>query len=235
MINNRSSFNYKLLFIGLLLFCFNPKVAQACPRTRNPRSLAYVRRENNRCEGLQRRNISSSTFDLISFSTSNIYRYPKTLNIRVRGTGRTRPIIEVQSFFRNYRLDRVKARYTAFGFNFPLKTGVLRRAAIPWRKLRSLAYINRNSNRIYFPVILGKSSGKYKFIINSPRRNTFPIFKIRRNGRTILSKPRKTPRRGHITLTWKYGKAPAGIYELYIVNGKGKRRTFRFRHNPRWL
>ena len=98
MINNRSSFNYKLLFIGLLLFCFNPKVAQACPRTRNPRSLAYVRRENNRCEGLQRRNISSSTFDLISFSTSNINRYPKTLNIRVRGTGRTRPIIEVQSF-----------------------------------------------------------------------------------------------------------------------------------------
>lgn len=240
MINNQdytsqNPVSYKILLVGLLFFFLNPTIAQACPQKSNTRSLAYMRRDNNRCEGLQKRNVSSSTFDLISFHTSNINHYPKTLNIRVRGTGKTRPKIEMQSFYRNYRLDEINTRHTTSGFNFPLNTTILKRAGIPWKTLRSLAYIVKKSRFIYFPVILGKSSGKYEFIINSPRRTTFPTLKIRRNGKTVLSKSLKSPRRGHIKLTWKYGKAPAGLYELYIRNGKGRRRTFLFKHNPKWL
>ena len=108
-------------------------------------------------------------------------------------------------------------------------------AGIPWKALRSIAWINRKSRYIYFPVILEKSSGKYEFIIYSPQRTTFPTIKIRRNGKTVLSKSLKIPRRGHIKFTWKYGKARAGLYKLYIKNGKGQRRTFRFKHNPKWL
>jgi hypothetical protein len=231
--------NYKLLLIGSLLFFLNSTVAQACPQQGNPKSLSYIRRDNNRCEGLQDRNAGSSSFDLISFSTSNLNSnlnsYPEALNIRVLGTGKTAPTIEVQSFFRNYRLDEVDARFTASGFIFILSTAILKRASIPLNTLRSLAYIAQESEIVYFPLILGKSSGRYEFIINSPQRNTFPTFEIRHNGKTVLSKPRNIPQKGHITLIWEYSKAPAGLYELYIVDGQGQRRSFRFKHDPKWL
>jgi flagellar basal-body rod modification protein FlgD len=229
--------NFKLLLTTLLLFSLSPLVAQACPPLNNPKSLAYARRDNNRCEGLQDRD-ASSTFELISFATGSISSnasFPNTLTIRVPSTGNLSPTIEVQSFIRNYRLDNLEAPSKSSGISFPLDTSVLKKANIPLESLRATAYITRDSGFVYFPVILEQPSDHYQFVVYSPQRTTFPTIEIRRNGKTILPLPSlKTPRSGQIFLTWNR-KAPAGTYELYLVDGEGQPRTFRFEHNPSWL
>lgn len=226
--------NLKILFSSLLILSLSPLVVQACP-TGNPRSLAYIRRDNNRCEGLQDRN-ASGTFNLISFSTSNLSDYPNTdtLNIRVPGTGRTRPAVTVQSFDRNYRLDNLNTRSSSSGFTFALNTNVLKKAEVAVGSLRATAYITRNSAPVYFPVILGQASDRYVFVVYAPERTTFPTFEIRRNGKAVTRSPRTNPQQGQIRLAWEYGDAPAGSYELYIVDGQKQRRTFRFEHDPNW-
>ncbi|NET07866.1 MAG: hypothetical protein F6K09_23545 [Merismopedia sp. SIO2A8] len=224
----------RITLISLLLLSLSPLAAQACPEGHN-RSLAYIRRDNNRCEGLLDSRDATSTIYLIAFSTSNLNSYPETLKIEVPGTGNRQPNIEVQSFYRNYRLDQLDSKYSSSGFLFPLNTNVLKKSGIPIRLLRATAYINRNSTPFYFPVILGQPSDRYEFVLYSPQRNTFPTFEIRSQGKVLSSNPRQTPRRGQIRFAWKYGDAPAGTYELYIVDGEGKERTFRFQHDPSWL
>lgn len=223
----------KILLTSLVIFSLTPFSVDACP-SGNPRSLAYIRRENNRCEGLKERT-ASGTFALISFSTGNLNSYSDILNIRVPRTSNTRPTITVQSLSRNYRLDNLNIPSSTSGFTFALKTDVLKRANIPPKSLRATAYIIRDSSPLYFPVILGQASGQYEFVVYSPERTTFPTFEIRRNGKAVYSNPRPNPRQGEISLVWKYGNAPAGRYEFYIVNGKGQRRAFRFDHNLNWL
>ena len=227
--------NTKILLTSLLILGFSPLAAYAsCPEG-NPRSLAYIRRDNNRCEGLQPRNAATRTFSLISFSTSNLSSYPDTLNIRVPGKGNTRPTIAVQSFYRNYRLDSLDTSSSSSGFTFNLNTNVLRKADISPKRLLATASIIRDSGAVYFPVILGKASGRYEFVIYSPQRTIFPTLEIRRNGKVVFSNPRNNPKQGQIRFAWEYGNAPAGSYELYIVDGQGQRRTFRFEHNPNWF
>lgn len=226
---------FRILLLSLLLFSLNPLAAQACSEG-HPRSLAYIRRDNNRCEGLlNSRNISTRTFSLISFSTSNLNSYPNTLKIEVPGTGNRQPNIAVQSFYRNYRLDELKSESGSSGFSFPLNTNVLKKSDIPIRILRATAYITRNSASVYFPVIFGQPSGRYEFVLYSPQRTTFPTIEIRRQGQVLFRNSRQTPQRGEIPFTWEYGKAPAGTYELYIVDGEGEDRTFRFQHDSSWL
>lgn len=222
------------LCLGLLLLALSPLAAQACPAG-NSDSLAYIRRDNNRCEGLRDRNASSG-FDLVSFATTNLGdNYPSNLNIRVPGTGDTRPAVVVQSFDRNYRLDNLNSIQTSDGYSFPLNTRVLQQADVSTQSLRATAYITRDSSPVYFPVVLGQSSSAYEFVIYSPQRSTFPTFEIRQNGKTVYKNPRNTPQQGLIRLTWSYGNAPAGSYELYIVDGEGQRRSFRFEHNSAWF
>lgn len=225
---------FKVLALGLLLLGLSPLAAQACP-IGNPNSLAYIRRDENRCEGLRDRNISSG-FELISFATTNLGdAYPSSLMIRVPGTGNTRPAIVVQSFEKNYRLDNLNSAQSNGSYAFALNTTVLERAKIPTRSLRATAYITRNSSPVYFPVVLGGSSGSYEFVIFSPERTTFPTFEIRHNGQAVYKNPRTTPQEGFVRLSWSYGNSPTGSYELYIVDGEGQRRSFRFEHNADWF
>lgn len=224
----------KPLFIGTLLLSLSPLAAQACP-TGNADSLDYMRRGNNRCEGLRDRDASSS-FELISFTTNTLgENYPTTLSIRIPGTGRTRPAIVVQSFDRNYRLDNLDSTQTTAGYTFALNTSILKKAEVSTDSLRATAQITRDSSPVFFPVILGQSSNSYEFVINSPQRVALPTFEIRRNSRAVYSSPRPNPRSGHIRLSWPYGNAPAGVYQLYLVDEKGNRRTFSFEHNPDWF
>lgn len=224
----------KILLPSLLLLSLTPPAAQACPPG-HPNSLAYILRDNNRCEGLRDRRYASSTFSLISFFTGNLNNYPDILTLRVPSISNVSPTIEVQSFFRNYRLDSLVLRPGSKGFTFLLNTTVLKRANVPIGSLRATAYITRNSELIYFPVILGQPSGRYEFVVYSPERTTFPTFEIRRNNRAVFRNPRRFPHQGQIHLFWEYGNAPAGTYELYMIDGKGQRRSFRFEHNPNWL
>lgn len=226
--------NPKILILSsLLLLSLSPLAAQACPKG-NPQSLAYIRRDDNRCEGLQDRN-ASSAFALISFSTGNLNSYPNTLNIRVPVTGNTSPEITLQSFEKNYRLDQINARSNSSGFTFDLSTKVLQKAQVPAQSLRGLAFITRDSGAVYFPVILGQPSGRYEFVVYSPQRTTFPTFEIRHNSKVVTRSPRNNPQQGQIRFAWEYGSAPAGVYELYIVNGQKQSRSFRFEHNPKRL
>lgn len=225
--------NPKIILSSLLILSLSPLAAQACPQG-NPESLAYIRRDGNRCEGLGDRS-ATGTFSLISFSTGNLSSYPNTLNIRVPVTGNTSPEITLQSFERNYRLDEIKARSNSSGFTFDLSTKVLQKAQVPAQSLRALAFITRDSVPVYFPVILGQPSGRYEFVVHSPQRTTFPTFEIRHNSKVVVRRPRNNPQQGQIRFAWKYGNAPAGLYELYIVDGQKQSRTFRFEHNPKRL
>ena len=101
--------------------------------------------------------------------------------------------------------------------------------------LRSLAFIIEDSEPIYFPVILGESSGVYEFVIQSLQRTAFPVLEIRYQGKPVFSDPRNNPQQGHIRLTWNYQNAPAGRYELYLENNEGQSRTFPFEHDPNWF
>lgn len=224
----------KPLFVGSLLLSLSPLAAHACP-TGNSNSLAYIRRGDNRCEGLRDRDASSS-FEFISFTNDTLgENYPTTLNIRVPGTGRTRPAIVVQSFEHNYRLDNLASTQTSAGYSFALNTSILKKAEVSTDSLLATAQITRDSSPVFFPVILGQSSNSYEFVINSPQRVALPTFEIRRNNRAVYSSPRPNPQSGHIRLTWPYGNTPAGTYQLYLVDDKGNRITFSFEHNPDWF
>lgn len=224
----------RIFAVTLLLLSLSPITAQACP-TGNAASLAYIRRDNNRCEGLTDELISD-TFSLVSFLTTSLTDYSNTLVIRIPGTGNTRPAITLQSPYRNYLLDNLNIASSTSGYTFSLNTQpVLRKAEIPFTSLQATAYITRDSSPVYFPVILGNASDAYQFTINSPQRTSFPVLEIRRDGQTVFSNPLATPRQGIIRFSWSYGNASAGTYELYLEDSNGDTRTFRFEHNPNWL
>ena len=158
-----------------MLLILNPIGGQACP-TGGSQSLDYIRRDNNRCEGRKDRNASSGIFNLISFSTSNLSDYSATMDIRVPGTGTDRPTIQVQSLLKSYLLDELETKQESSGFIFHLNTALVQRLRVPFKSLRSIAYITRDSSPTYFPVILGQPSGRYEFVVYTPERRTFPNF-----------------------------------------------------------
>jgi len=232
--------NLKLLFSTLLFSALSifPANARTCP-IGNPRSTAYMERENNRCEGVRDRNVSSS-FDLVSFATTNLSDYPNTLTIRIPGTGNTTPNVRIQSFYRSYTLDQLDTDRSQSGHTFSLHTGrnsIVQRAGIPFSTLRATAYITENSNRIYLPVILGTPSESYEFILRNPNRITMPTLEIRRencNGQQIYANPSSLNRSRH-SLIWDYGSASSGTYALCAIDGSGQRRSFIFEHDRDWF
>ena len=227
----------RILLVSLLLLSFFPTVANAC-QSGNPFSTAYIRR-NDRCEGLLNLNTNNSILpDLMSFATSSLTEYPDNLKIQVPGKISLKPRIRIQSFFKSYLLDKLETKYLKSNYRFDLNTKAIlqhRSVQIPFNMLLSLAFIIEDSEPVYFPVILGESSGEYEFIINSFQRTTFPVLEIRYQGKPVFSDPRKNPQEGHIRLIWKYENAPAGRYELYLETSEGKNRTFPFEHDPNWF
>lgn len=231
----------RILFISLLIFGFFPTIANASCKEGNSFSfsIAYIRRNNNRCEGILDREIGFAGLpELISFATSNLTEYPDTLKIQVPGNSSQKPKITIQSFFKRYLLDKLQTKYLQPNFIFDLNTKTVlqhRRVQVPLKSLRSLAFIVQDSEPVYFPVILGKSSGEYEFVINSWQRTALPIFEIRYQGKKVFEDPRENPQEGHIHLIWKYQDAPAGRYELYLETSEGDSRSFPFEHNPNWF
>ena len=228
----------RILFISLLVFSLFPAIANAC-QTGNPLSVAYILRNNNRCEGILDRDVGFAGLpDLISFGTSNLTAYPDTLKIQVPGNSSQEPKIRIQSFLRRYLLDKLQTKYIQPNFTFDLNTKTVlqhRSVQIPLNSLRSLAFIVEDSEPIYFPVILGESSGEYEFVIQSLQSIAFPVLEIRHKGKTVFSDPLNNPKQGHIRVKWKYGNAPAGRYELYLETSEGDSRSFPFEHNPNWF
>jgi hypothetical protein len=223
----------------LILLVFTPPVA-ACPKNVHD-SLSYQLRDNNRCEGLQSHQNASSGLHLISFvsfSTTNSGSIGDTLRILV--AGHPKPRLEVHEFFRSYRLDQVQMSPKGNGAFFHLDSSILRRSRITTiERLRAIAYVNSDSSRTYYPTVLGKASNKYIFMLRS---NRLRIFKIMRVRQLISSKPYEKDLiqsqaypREEITAPWGYKDAPAGDYELYVVDSENNMRRFPFKHNRQWL
>jgi hypothetical protein len=204
--------------------------AIACPNG-NPSSLAYILRDNNRCEGLTSRQ-QSSNLDLISYATNGIGNsWGNSLNIRVNGA--SNPQVLVASNQRRYQLDRFRSGTSSNGFRFQLPTNVLQRSGISPSRLLAVA---ESSNR-YYPVILNQATGRYSIILFLPRRTTIPTLELSApNGQTVWSRPRNAPvNPGELPLSWDYGNAPAGEYRLRVHTSTGDQRTFYLKHDRRWL
>ena len=230
----------RIAFLTLTILSLTPLSAIAC-QTGHPDSLAYIRRDNNRCEGLKDGQDISLSFKLTSLVSRNLNSYPNTLTVKIPAPNNSTPNVVIQSYFRNYRLDEINLVRSASNFIFNLPTTILQKAKIPLNKLRALAYITEKSQNVYFPVILGTPSPQYEFVIYSPERVIFTNLEVRRNGKVIPGSPspRPNPIQGEINYTWKAANAPEnGRYELYI-NAKREKETrvysYYFEHHNNWL
>lgn len=224
-----------ILLLTTLLITLAPLSAQAgCPQG-DASKLNYIRRDNNRCEGLRDHRDASGSLSLVSFVTSTLTNLPNLLTIRVAGI--TNPTLEVQEFSRNYRLDDVQMNPSSNSATFPLNTKILQNAGINVNSLRAAAFIIRNASPVYYPTILGKASGSYTFVIYSPKPTAFKKIQILKlgNPKPYLDQSLSQPRVGQIPFQWKYGTAPAGAYELYLEDSLGNQQRFRFEHNPQWF
>ena len=230
----------RIAFLTLTILSITPLSAIAC-QTGHPDSLAYIRRDNNRCEGLKDGQDVSLSFRLTSLVSRSLNSYPNNLTVKIPAPNNSTPNLVIQSYFRNYRLDEINLEPSASNFIFNLPTAILQKAKIPLNKLRALAYITQKSERVYYPVILGTPSPQYEFVIYSPERVIFTNLEVRRNGKVIPGSPspRPNPIQGEINYTWKAANAPEnGRYELYI-NAKREKETrvysYYFEHHNNWL
>ena len=230
----------RIAFLTLTILSLTPLSAIAC-QNGHPDSLAYIRRDENRCEGLKDGQDVSLSFRLTSLVSRSLNSYPDTLTVKIPAPNNSTPNLVIQSYFRNYRLDEINLKPSASNFIFNLPTAILQKAKIPLNKLRALAYITQKSERVYYPVILGTPSPQYEFVIYSPERVIFTNLEVRHNGKVIpgSQSPRPNPIQGEVVYTWNPAKAPEnGRYELY-VQAKGENQTraysYYFEHQNNWL
>lgn len=233
--------NARLFFLGLgtvLLVGLLSPSAHACrqPSEFPPNAPDYMRRDNNRCEGIRRID-SSNRIELISFTTTTLRdtNYPNTLTLRVPGTAnsRNRPTIVMQSFSSYYRLDQVAAQATVAGYQFLLNTRILSDRSIQPGTLRATAAIRSGGSTVFYPVVLGQASGAYDIVVSIP--TGLETLEIRQNGQRIAGGGARELQSGHYAISWTYRGAPAGRYQVYLRDRRGQSRTFNIQHNPAWF
>lgn len=238
---NMNNMKYTAFFTSLFILGLSTLPAQAC-FPGDPKSTVYIRRDDNRCEGIKSRNVDRG-LRLISFATIGIKSYPSTVSLKIPRIANATPNIMVQSLGANYILDNVSLTLNKSLFTFSWSSFVLNSAQIIPTSLRALADVNLGSQLVYVPVILEQSSGQYQFVFYSSNRAKFSTVQIRRNGKEIYSSPRNNFQRGEVVFNWDARKVPAGRYELYVVAeqeqiGRQPERITRqiaFEHNPNWL
>ena len=235
--------NAKLLLASVIARTLSQMPALACPEG-NPRSTTYIRRGNNRCEGIKREPVGANSLRLISLATRNIPSYQAEVSMKIPGiNGGGKPEVKVQSLGKNYQLDNPSLTENSGFYTLLWDSYVLKREEVPSNSLRALASVNFGSQVVYVPVILGQSSGQYEFVFYSPSRVKFPVFRILRNGKEVYSNPRNIAQTNEMIFTWDSRNAPAGRYELQIeadIEPRGKptekiNRKIVFEHNPNWL
>ena len=235
--------NTKFFLTSVLIFSLTPLSAQtACPPSSNPESTDYIRRDNNRCEGIQPRNIDRG-LRLISLATSGISSYPNPLTLQIPSLGNNIPEVTVESLDKNYLLDHLSLKGDQSPFTFSLNPYVLNKANIPPTALRAIASVNLDSQQIYLPVTIGQPSGQYQFVFYTPNRAKFPTLEILRNGKVVYSNPDNNLQLGEVVFTWDGRNTPAGRYEIHVIAeqeqiGRPPEKfnlRFAFEHNPSWL
>ena len=244
--------NYKILLTSLLILSINPLSANAyCPQG-NPRSTDYIRRKTpDRCEGIKVQPISGNSLSLISIATRNINDYGDKISLqvpRIKKGNNPEVLVTSRDDKYNYILDDLLLSNNGENFGFSWDTYVLKKANIPANKLRALASYSLGSQKVYVPVTLAKSSGKYEFVFYSQDRVRFTSLKIfplekKKEDNPIYSTSRKTANSGEITFIWDGSKAPRGRYKLHYIafidriNEPSDRieNVIVFEHHPNWL
>jgi hypothetical protein len=238
------------VFIGsIFILGFSSQMAAlACPNGKSPKSIDYIRRDNNRCEGIKAIQIDSgASLSFISLVTRKLESYDKDISIEVPQLfGNQQPNVSIKSFSDDYRyqlddfsLSKVKER-----FKFSWSSYVLKTKEIPPNSLRGLARYDVGAQTVYVPTIVGQKSNNYEFVFYSQSRVKFNSFKIvAPDGKQVYSTNRLNPQSGETIFNWDSSKAPAGRYKLEYVaiietkNRHGDRISARheFEHNPTWL
>ena len=244
--------NYKILLTSLLILSINPLSANAyCPQG-NPRSTDYIRRKTpDRCEGIKVQPISGNSLSLISIATRNINDYGDKISLqvpRIKKGNNPEVLVTSRDDKYNYILDDLLLSNNGESFGFSCDTYVLKKANIPANKLRALASYSLGSQKVYVPVTLAKSSGKYEFVFYSQDRVRFTSLKIfplekKKEDNPIYSTSRKTANSGEISFIWDGSKAPGGRYKLHYIafidriNEPSDRieNVIVFEHHPNWL
>lgn len=244
--------NYKILLTSLLILSINPLSANAyCPQG-NPRSTDYIRRKTpDRCEGIKVQPISGNSLSLISIATRNINDYGDKISLqvpRIKKGNNPEVLVTSRDDKYNYILDDLLLSNNGESFGFSWDTYVLKTANIPANKLRALASYSLGSQKVYVPVTLAKSSGKYEFVFYSQDRVRFTSLKIfplekKKEDNPIYSTSRKTANSGEISFIWDGSKAPGGRYKLHYIafidriNEPSDRieNVIVFEHHPNWL
>ena len=244
--------NYKILLTSLLILSINPLSANAyCPQG-NPRSTDYIRRKTpDRCEGIKVQQISGNSLSLISIATRNINDYGDKISLqvpRIKKGNNPEVLVTSRDDKYNYILDDLLLSNNGESFGFSWDTYVLKKANIPANKLRALASYSLGSQKVYVPVTLAKSSGKYEFVFYSQDRVRFTSLKIfplekKKEDNPIYSTSRKTANSGEISFIWDGSKAPGVRYKLHYIafidriNEPSDRieNVIVFEHHPNWL
>ena len=233
--------NFKLLLVTAAIFAFNTIPAIACPSpNRAANFLAYQRRNNNRCEGIVRRDIAGS-LSLISFASRNLTNYSNNLNLQISNINNTSPQVTIRSYEKNYILDRLNLSKNSSWFTFNLPTQILTDAGVPPNSLRAIAKLS-GSQPVYVPVILNKTSGEYEFAFYTANRTKFSTFEIIYNNQIESSQPRNTfsNPNGEVIFTWDGRNASKGRYRLRVIaeiqqRGQPSERVtknLQFQHDP---
>ena len=244
--------NYKILLTSLLILSINPLSANAyCPQG-NPRSTDYIRRKTpDRCEGIKVQPISGNSLSLISIATRNINDYGDKISLqvpRIKKGNNPEVLVTSRDDKYNYILDDLLLYNNGESFGFSWDTYVLKTANIPANKLRALASYSLGSQKVYVPVTLAKSSGKYEFVFYSQDRVRFTSLKIfplekKKEDNPIYSTSRKTANSGEISFIWDGSKAPGGRYKLHYIAFIDRinepsdliENVIVFEHHPNWL
>jgi hypothetical protein len=245
----RAMFHFKVLLTSLLMLTMGAFSVQACP-SGSPQSTRYIRRDNNRCEGVVRQlpgESQTGPLRIISLITRGASALGGTLVLRIpRLSGSGTPELTVQDLKTKYLLDELDFPQTSSSFNFNLPTGILKKVGVALGDLRASAYVRVGNQLVFVPVILEQPGLEYEFVLFAKYRTSFPEIEISDSkGRIVYSNPRPNFRApGEVFITWNGRKEPAGRYVLRIIaeqeqDGKPpqKRPPFiiPFEHNPNWL
>lgn len=240
-IKNPNQMKYTALFTSLFILSLSTLPSQACSPG-DPKSTVYIRRDDNRCEGIKPRNVDRG-LRLISFATIGIKSYPNTLSLKIPSIANATPNVIVQSLGKNYILDNLSLTSNKSLFIFSWNPFILNQAQIIPSSLRALADIDFGSQVVYVPVILERPSGQYQFVFYTSNRAKFPTVQIRRNGKVVHTQTRNNFQRGEVVFNWDARNIPAGRYELYVIAEQEQigrppekiTKQIAFEHNPSWL
>ncbi|MEM8805139.1 MAG: hypothetical protein AAGF01_03725 [Cyanobacteria bacterium P01_G01_bin.38] len=233
-----------LVVFGLISLSAPSLPAQATCSSGNQSSSEYIRRDDNRCEGIQQsRNNISRSIDLISLTSSREGALGSTLEIKIPRVAGNQPNVEIIEPNANYQLNNMSLFSSGQFYRFDLSTTELNRHGISLNSLRALARPQGGNQIVYLPVILNNPAPKYRFVFYSSRAASFQRAEIRKDGRPLVSWGAQGRRQGEKNFEWTPGTSSAGRYTFYyeanIHQSRGTpetvRRSIAFEHDPAWL